>query len=313
VPELTSCVVICTRDRPTDLERCIRSVVTERANAEIVVVDASSDDRTLELSLTWTRQGAILHYLRADRPGLARQRNQSIPFCHSLDVDLVHFLDDDSEILPGYFEAIERRFTCDEGVAGVGGVLEDMPVEYHTHLKRLFLLWDPTPGRVLRSGRVVKGQFPDITTAYDVDFLLGCSMTYRLTALIQHRFEDRLEGRSLGEDARFGYQVSRSSRLIVEPLARCLHHESELNRAGEEVLAYERTILTFCWVREQRSNGMSLLLFTWSAVGDTLLRAVHAVVTADAADLGRARGNLKALWRILRGHVTMATAYRPLV
>ncbi|MGP0029278.1 MAG: glycosyltransferase family A protein [Acidimicrobiales bacterium] len=307
--ELTSCVVICTRNRAADLDRCIRSIVDERATCDIVVIDASSREETRLVCERWAGGRANVHYHRADRAGLARQRNQSVPYCRSLGVDVVHFLDDDSEILPGYFDAIESRFAAEEAVAGVGGIVENMADEFFTRFKRFFFLWGRKPGRVLRSGRVVKGQHPDGAAAYEVDFLLGCSMSYRLAVLERNRFEDRLQGRSLGEDARFGFQVSRTARLMVEPTARCLHHESDLNRQGTEELSFERTILIYSWVTEQRSHGMSPLLFVWSAIGDTLMRVIYAGVKRDGRELGQAKGDVKALWRIARGNVTVEAAY----
>jgi hypothetical protein len=69
---LDASVLICTRDRPDELRRCLASLPqqTLRPREVIVIDNASRDGRTREVALA---AGAI--YLREDRPGLDIARN----------------------------------------------------------------------------------------------------------------------------------------------------------------------------------------------------------------------------------------------
>src|SRR2546428_12256692 len=71
---LPSCtVVICTRARPTHLERCLTAVARlVYAHFEVLVVDnAPSDVRTREVAAQWG-----VRYISEPVPGLSRARNR---------------------------------------------------------------------------------------------------------------------------------------------------------------------------------------------------------------------------------------------
>lgn len=309
-------VVVCTRNRADRMERIGTNIAGERPGALVVVVDASDTDATETRcrELVTTHPGLDLHYVRSTRPGLARQRNEAARVCAGLGVSIVHFLDDDAEVLPGYFDAIERRFAGDPHLGGIGGLVQNQRVERHAGFNRMFLLSGRYPHTILKSGRVVNPQPENgalrSANKRAVQWLQGFAMSYRMSVLREHSFDERLTGYSYGEDRDFSFRVGRTWRLAVEPGARCLHLRASENRHDARRLAYESTVLTYAWVREQRGEGLSTLAFLWSAVGD-LLRHVIAAMTkqpgvADNA-MAYALGVLEGMVRLPRVH-TVADA-----
>lgn len=303
---MKSIVVICTRSRPDDLKMSLTAIWRDRRGMPVVVVDASADLTSAEVCRKFTELNYQVRYFIAERSGLARQRNQAIAYCIGEGFEVIHFLDDDTEVLPGYFDAIEDRFIGDPYVDGVGGVIDNLRGDSRRFeiVKRMFGLWAPRPGIILRSGRNLIAQDGAADNLVSVDWLIGCSMSFRTQVFAEHMFDERLEGRSLGEDFDFGFRVSRTRQLAVEPKAHCLHHLSVVNRQDAEEVAREEMSVSYCWVREQRESGMSVGWFWWATLGDVLLHSFLGLSRRDAVHLLRARGLLAGGWIILRGKAT---------
>lgn len=302
---MRAAVVVCTKDRPERIRKVCENIAGERPDALMCVVDASENDATDEVCRQ-ARQAypeLDLRWFRAERPGLARQRNQAVRICSELGVSLVHFLDDDAEVLPGYFDAIERRFEEDPGLAGVGGAVQNQRRENHERFNRVFLLSGPYPYTILKSGRVVNPQPADGARrepgVRPIDWLQGFAMSYRMEALISQEFDERLSGYSFGEDRDFSFRLSRTHKLAVEPEARCLHHRAPENRLNSARFGFESTVLLYSWVREHREDGLRLSAFWWSLLGD-VLRHVIAALTRQQGRAGDPWPYVKGVFRGVR-------------
>jgi GT2 family glycosyltransferase len=296
-------VAICTKDRPDELEMSCSAVHATSPQAPILVIDASTTEATRNLCESLTRRyESSLHltYRRAHRPGLTRQRNEAVGICRELGVEIIHFIDDDTEVSAGYFDAIEHRFRQDPTVIGLGGVIVNQPRVDYVTVKSFFLLWSRRQGSVLKSGRNVMGQYPGAQANDHVDWLSGCSMSYRMTAFDDLMFDGRLAGYSLGEDYDFGFRLSRMHRLAVEPSATCVHHMTPVMRGSARVHACERTKETHRWVNEHRELGMSRTAFWWSAFGDFLLRMGYGVFRRDTKSVQEAFGVVEGVVAIAR-------------
>lgn len=108
-------VVVCTRNRPLELERCLASLDGMVPPAkEIVVVNSAGDEAAKEIAL---RHGA--QYVYAPLPGLSYARNigASVANC-----DVLAFLDDDSIADRGWVGALVAGF-ADPAVAAVTGTI----------------------------------------------------------------------------------------------------------------------------------------------------------------------------------------------
>jgi glycosyltransferase involved in cell wall biosynthesis len=286
---MSSLVVVCTRNRPHDVREVLSHVRKVSPDLPVLVADSSDGpDKARVESVVAEVDGCTLI---ACTPGLARQRNQGLAWIseHSPDTEVVHFLDDDSEPMPGYFEAIESRFAASREVGGVGGVIVNQPLPRFLAAKYAFWLYSRRPGVVLRSGRSTIGHYQG-HEARAAQWLPGCAMSYRLDAIGDLRFDDRLEGYSLGEDLYFSFALSRCHELTIAENALQIHHLSPTNRQSAERVSRERIELLHRFVRENHDRGLRLYAFWWSVLGESLLHLVHGLAARDAEALARARG-----------------------
>ena len=128
VPQSSS-IVICTRDRPDDLERCLASLGSQsRQPDEVIVVDnASRDDRTRMVAAA-----AGVTYIREDRPGLDFARNAGARAARHA---IVAYTDDDVVLHPLWLERLVDAFD-DADVMAVTGLV--LPAELETEAQQIF-------------------------------------------------------------------------------------------------------------------------------------------------------------------------------
>jgi GT2 family glycosyltransferase len=288
-----SLVVICTKQRPNEVAMSCAAVHRASPDTPILVFDASTSDATREVCENLVRsadQSLTLLYRRAGRPGLARQRNEAIGICRHMGVQIVHFIDDDTEVCPGYFDAIDARFQNEPDVIAVGGIVVNQPAVHYVWLKALFLLASGKRGTVLRSGRNMMGQYPGTSATEPVNWLCGCSMSFRTAVFDEFAFDDEMTGYSIGEDYDFTFRVSRKHRIAIEPAAECVHHFTPTMRGSRRGHARMRTEATHRWVSRHRTLGMSLAAFWWSALGDFLLTLGYGITHLKREYLREALG-----------------------
>ncbi|MEJ7799570.1 MAG: glycosyltransferase [Ilumatobacter sp.] len=110
-------VVVCTRNRPEQLRRCLRSLhELSEVPDEIVVVDnAPTDDVTKRVALE-----AGVTYVLEPRPGLSRARNAGIAATTS---DIVAFTDDDVVHHPDWLTRLLAGFRSVDVMSVTGLVL----------------------------------------------------------------------------------------------------------------------------------------------------------------------------------------------
>ncbi len=127
-------VVIATRERPQELERCLRSVLEGVVvPAQLVVVDnAPTSDRTEVLVRAMAEQHPSLVYVREPRPGLGRAHNAALPV---IETRLVAFTDDDVVVHPWWLARTVQAFDAADDVVCVTGMIA--PLELDTRTQQL--------------------------------------------------------------------------------------------------------------------------------------------------------------------------------
>lgn len=129
LPSMT--VAVCSRDRPDDLARCLRSLLVLDLPCEILVVDnAPTDDRVCALV---AEHFPTVRYVREPRPGLNWARSRAALEATG---DVVAYTDDDVVVDPGWARAIAEAFVDDPHVMGVSGLV--LPAELDTEAQVLF-------------------------------------------------------------------------------------------------------------------------------------------------------------------------------
>lgn len=121
-PEITA--IICTHNRASLLEKCIRSVLDqslERSRFELIVVDNASEDETPAVCERFSAEPSV-RIVREPVPGLSRARNAGWRQARSR---FVGYIDDDATAVPEWLESALEGFGADSsGPEWVGGPID---------------------------------------------------------------------------------------------------------------------------------------------------------------------------------------------
>lgn len=128
-------VVVCTRDRPEQVKKCLsRLALQQYPHYEVVVVDnAPASDALRPVVEGQSGQGVEFRYCVEPRPGLSWARNTGIKEAKS---DIIAFLDDDDEPDAHWLAAIADGFARGEQVGWVSGIV--LPASLDNAVEALF-------------------------------------------------------------------------------------------------------------------------------------------------------------------------------
>jgi GT2 family glycosyltransferase len=244
-------VVICTRNRPVELARCLVSLARQtHPPCEIVVVDnGSSDARTREAART---HGAI--YLREDRVGLDVARNTG---ARAAIGEIVAYTDDDVVVHPRWLERLAAAFDAPE-IAVVTGLV--LPAELETEAQAHFeAYWGFGRGyRRIDFGREFFAQDRRIgAPVWQIG--TGANMALRRGALIDvGLFDERLCAGAAGcsGDTELWHRLLTAGFTCrYEPGAVVRHfHRRDLAALSEQIRFYMRGHATALLIQFERSG-----------------------------------------------------------
>ena len=165
-------VVICTRDRAVQLQRCLDAVarLQSQRSWELIVVDNGSRDDTAAVlarfSALHNQAARSLCVVIGQEPeaGLARARNRGLALARG---QIVAFTDDDCYPEPGYLDATLEPFDDKQVGYMAGKILLHDPADYPITILTLADRVDFAPRTFLRSG-----------------VLQGANMAFRREALV---------------------------------------------------------------------------------------------------------------------------------
>jgi O-antigen biosynthesis protein len=133
LPKVT--VAVCTRDRPTDLARCLTALtqITDLEFELLVVDNAPSTDATQQVVEKLTQRFPQIRYVQEPRPGLNWARNRAILEATG---EVIAYIDDDVVVDPQWVRALAEVFAQHPMVMGVTGLV--VPAELETEAQVLF-------------------------------------------------------------------------------------------------------------------------------------------------------------------------------
>lgn len=294
-------LVIATRNRADDLREALASVLEgQRLPDEVVVIDSSDGEESRELltELIEAHPEVQWHYEHSS-PGLPRQRNIGVARATS---DVLHFIDDDVVLEQGYLAALDDLFETpgNEDVLGGGGLITNLGDPTPRLWWRLGLLDSHRQGAVLASGQNI--MVHDVDGETEVQWLSGCSMSYRRSVFDRDLFDEELAGYALMEDLDFSVRVRRHGRLVVSPRARLIHKVSPEGRWSLE-RRHRAWVYRRYWFVQKNLPWWQLPAFAWSVLAGVLVEAVIGLAT-----LRRYRLRV-AMWRV-RGTVDLIRGLR---
>ncbi len=237
-PDIPTSVVICTRDRPEFLKRCLRSLSSlTRKPMEILVVDntpTSDETHCIVRSMTGVR------YILEPRPGLDIARNTGVLYSSG---DIVAFLDDDVTVHPHWLEALHRAFQTPEVMAVTGLVL---PAELETEAQYIFEThWSFNRGYSAKifDTNYFRETWHQGTPVWKIG--AGANMAFiREAFALVGPFDDRLDVGAAGcsGDSEFWYRVlAENYSCLYEPTAVVYHyHRRDYGSFKRQIFYYMR-------------------------------------------------------------------------
>lgn len=128
-------VVVCTRDRPDHIKKCLQRLeLQDYPRFEVVVVDnAPTSDAVQDLVKNHVGEGAAFRYCVESRPGLSWARNAGIAAATS---EIIAFLDDDDEPDKDWLAGIADGFARSDRIGCVTGMI--LPARLDNAVEELF-------------------------------------------------------------------------------------------------------------------------------------------------------------------------------
>ena len=143
-------LVVPTKDRPDDLRQLLLSIASQtRKPDQLIIVDGSSPDIRYVIA---DFPGLEIEYVRVYPPSLSQQRNAGMRQLKA-EITLAGYLDDDIVLESSAIDVMVEFWS--DAPADIGGaafnITNTLPANW-VHLKKLFLIDNPQPGKLLSSG-----------------------------------------------------------------------------------------------------------------------------------------------------------------
>lgn len=285
-------LIICTYQRPKALLGLLNSVQEQELYPnEIIVVDASLDDAT-EIVLIEKKHKNLSYYLvsKADR-GLTKQRNFGISKVAE-DSEVVCFLDDDTILEKDYFKNLITLFSCNPNINGVGGVATNenrwkkkrpkkkyankVYYEFENYVikrgsrhilrNKLGLGSNELPGVMPEFSNGTSYGYPLTGKYYEVDLLIGMSMSFRKQVTDSIKFSTYFEGYGLYEDADFSIRALEFGENVLATNVQLEHHHHPDGRPNQ--YQYGKMVVRNGWYvwRVKYPNPSFKARFKWNAI-----------------------------------------------
>ncbi|MDW8849229.1 glycosyltransferase [Flavobacterium sp. MMLR14_040] len=321
-------LIVCTYMRPASLVALLKSVEKQTLYPnEIIVVDGSLNRET-EIALTNNEFQNLKYFLVNDEDrGLTKQRNFGISKVAE-DSEIVCFLDDDTVLESDYFVEIIKTFQTNNDVSGVGGVaineykwkLQQENVLYNKNKFYLFegyyykeglrnvmrnylgLASNLGPGKMPNYSHGRTCGFPMTGKTYEVDLLIGMSMSFRKSVFDKINFSRFFEGYGLYEDADFSLRALEFGKNVINTKAHLSHFHAESGRPNK----YKYGIMVvrngwYVW-RVKKAKPNLKERFKWNAITILLASIRFTNVITDQnkkAAFTEALGRTVGWWSLL--------------
>ncbi|MFV5692422.1 glycosyltransferase family 2 protein [Flavobacterium sp. LT1R49] len=322
-------LIICTYMRSQPLLQLLQSVKKQTLYPdEILIVDGSTNSET-EIALQENHFVNLSYFLvPPTHRGLTKQRNYGLDKVNATS-DVIAFLDDDTELLPNYFEELIATFTSDEAITGVGGVAlnenswsliqPDVTYDSHRYIQFEGYVYKEGQRNVVRNylglqSYLGPGKMPDYShgktcgfplngRTYEVDLLIGMSFAFRKKVFDSLRFSTYFEGYGLYEDTDFSIRALQFGKNVVNTKLQLKHFHHPSGRPNH--YKYGKMVVRNGWYVWRTKNPKPLIgsQLKWHAITIllTIIRFSNTFTTTKRKEafteaIGRAMGWLTLLF-----------------
>ena len=292
-------VVVCTRERPDDLDRCLRALTAQTLrDVEVIVVDnAPRTADTRRVVDRWEVRCVL-----EPRPGLDYARNAGVLAARG---PIVAFTDDDAVPAADWAAVVEATLS-EPGVAGMAGAM--LPLELETPAQHLFerYLQRMTRSRPRDQRRVFIRPFPAASAGH---IGAGANMAFRREALdavgpFDEAFDAGTATESGGDTEMFARLIDAGLRLVYEPRAVVHHrHRRTVGELRRQLFGYGVGVYAFWTHRATRYRDRDALRFALQTL------RFHAGRLPDAMRGGRGELPTALVLAELAGSVWGPVAY----
>ncbi len=275
--------VFATRGRPAIVEATVRHfLATQSLAPDSVVIScvdpADAGNLAALLGVTIVK----------GPPGLAAQRNTAIASLRP-GTEIVAFFDDDFVADPNWLAAAARVFRDESQVVGfTGHVVAD-------GIKGPGISFDEAV-RLVSAASEPKGEWTEPYSPY------GCNMAFRVAAIGDVRFDERLVLYGWLEDRDFAAALARrGGRLIKWSHAYGVHMGVKSGRVSGERLGYSQVVNPIYMLGKGTMSLIKVVDHIFRNTASNFARMLWPEPFVDRR--GRAKGNLIALADVLRGRL----------
>jgi O-antigen biosynthesis protein len=306
-------VVVCTRDRPDQLQDCLRLLgEQEYPRFEVVVVDnASRSGRVTELVNAQCAGSAVFRCVAEPRPGLSWARNTGIAAASG---DIVAFLDDDEEPDRHWLAGLASGFARAADIGCVSGMV--LPARLDTPAQELFEEFGGhgkgrgfAPATFSRHG-------PQSPLYPLPPFGVGANMAFRRDALARIGGFDVALGAgtptySAEDTLALTMLLLAGYRIAYEPAALTRHHHRpDMTGLARQLRGYDTGLTAYylALLRHQPGQLPGLIRLVPTAIGFFLRDRAGADPDAEAPVTGALPR--RQLWWMLTGPLAYARSLR---
>ncbi len=243
-------VVICTRNRPRYLQKCLTSLLKQSVKPkEIIIVDDASEEKIDAVQMLNVAFSSICNKAtnllsenidikcirNRRRQGVVKSRNLGIAAARS---NVIAFIDDDGYAHRNWIKNLLKHYQT-KRVAGVGGPVVEIGrhVEIRPNVKRLSYVTHH--GDIKHNYRVKKLRDTKNLQSGSVKFLMGGNMSFRRDALLKlHGFNTQYKGNYYREETDACMRASRIGKIIFEPSA-VTYHDTAAHGGTRDVMHLE--------------------------------------------------------------------------
>ena len=283
-------LVICTYMRPNAVVKLLQSVAKQALYPnEVLIIDGSTNTETEDILSEKPFNNLIYFKVNDSQRGLTKQRNFGIDKI-SKNSDIVCFLDDDTILEKNYFENLIKTYTIHSDAVAVGGYITNEVNWQQRHTKakndefeldgfvrkigqrnilrkRFGLLTDKPPGFMPTfSNGFPISYLPPSDKTYEVEYFMGCSMSFKKEVFANIYFSTYFEGYGLYEDMDFCLRASRIGKSYVNTAAKLSHYHEEAGRPNK--YKYGKMVVRNGWYvwRVKYSNPSLKDRLKWNAI-----------------------------------------------
>ena len=264
--------IIPTSERNRVLLQTILSISKQSFQpAEIIVIDASEEfNSTLELDNKFSELKSELKWVKADKKGAAKQRNQGVSLAK---YDFILFMDDDIVLEENCIERLWIAINTYPKIGGANAMITNQRYLPPGLISCNF--FKMLNGKKLNSyaGKVIGPAYnllpednPSLPEIIEVEWINTTCSLYRKKALPSPLFPTHFEGYSLMEDLALSLSVGKKWRLYNARTARIFHnsqsgkHKNNIIEISKMELVNRHYIMTRILGRKGFINESKLFL-----------------------------------------------------